>query len=223
MSLLHLRQDDDPTQRDARRIIERQVGRLTHLVDDLLDVSRISTGRVSFAREGAEAVLRVRDNGMGISPHMLPRVFELFTQAERSLDRAEGGLGVGLTVVQRVIEIHGGRVEAHSAGLGKGSEFIVRFPIVTRPGGESSSTPAKEGVEEDARALRVLVVDDNRDAADTAAMLLRHAGHEVRVEYSGSVVLDAALTFQAEIVLLDLGLPGKDGYEVAKALRGIRG
>jgi PAS domain S-box-containing protein len=287
--LLHLQKNEDPIQQQARVIIERQVQHLTRLVDDLLEVSRVTTGRIrleqenidmagiveraadtvrpllvqrshefsltlpseplwvfadptrmeqvvvnlltnaakytpdrgriwlTLQRQGEEAVMRVRDSGVGIAPEFLPSIFDSFTQADRSLDRSQGGLGIGLTVVQRVVEMHGGRVEAHSAGLGHGSEFLVRLPAVAPPMSRLT-TPHNPGGHS-AQALRVLVVDDNKDSADSAAMLLRCSGHDVQVAYSGTGALEAAAAHQPHAILLDLGLPEMDGYEVARRLR----
>jgi two-component system, chemotaxis family, CheB/CheR fusion protein len=161
-------------------------------------------------------VLQVRDTGVGIAPDLLPRIFDLFTQADRSLDRAQGGLGVGLTIVQRVVEMHGGRVEASSAGPGQGSEFTVYLPIAAPPTVRYS--PARESVAA-SQSLRVLVVDDNVDTADSAGMLLRESGHDVQIAYSAKTALDAAVAFRPDVVLLDIGLPETDGYEVARRLR----
>jgi len=288
--LLRLEQvSENPIQQQARTIIERQVGQLSHLVDDLLEVSRIMSGRIrlqkenldlrsvversvesvrpliehrkhelsvsqssepvwlnadstrieqivvnllnnaakymkeggriwlSTQREGDEAVLRVRDTGVGISPDLLPHIFDLFTQAERSLDRSQGGLGIGLTLVQKLVDIHGGRIEAHSTP-GQGSEFIVRLPVLQSPVGPSHSTAA-ETTNPTEISLRVLVVDDNVDAADSAAMLLRRSGHDVRVAYSSKIALTTAVAFKPHVILLDLGLPEMDGYEVAQRIR----
>src|SRR5262249_48949272 len=142
---------------------------------------------------------------------------DLFTQADRSLDRAQGGLGVGLTVAQRVVEIHGGMIEARSAGLGHGSEFTVRLPVVRPPASQPAA--ASKPPSQIAQPWRVLVVDDNKDMADSTAMLLRGSGHDVRVAYSGTTALDGALAYRPDAVLLDLGLPEMDGYEVARHLR----
>jgi hypothetical protein len=163
-------------------------------------------------------VLRVKDTGMGIAADALPHIFELFTQAPRSLDRSQGGLGIGLAVVRKLIEMHGGTVEAQSAGSGEGSEFIVRLPVLSSPTG-SSQILSKQGEERPGQGWRVLVVDDNIDSADSIAMLLQVSGHEVRVTYSGQDGLDMAGKYLPEIVLLDIGLPGIDGYEVARRLR----
>ena len=196
--------------------------RLEQVVVNLLNNAAKYTdegGRISLAvqREEDEAVLRVRDTGVGIAPDLLPRIFDLFTQAERSLDRSQGGLGIGLTVVQKLVEMHGGRVEA-SSELGRGSEFIVRLPVVRRP--ESAAQPMPvETVQGPTPSCRVLVVDDNVDQADTTAVLLRVSGHDVRVAYSGPAALEVAVEYRPDLALLDIGLPGMDGYEVARWLR----
>jgi PAS domain S-box-containing protein len=284
----------DPNVRWARDVIRRQVGHLTRLVDDLLDVSRITSGRIALrrepvdlaaaveravetsrplldarrhtltvrlpaeplrldgdltrlaqvfanllnnaakytpdggrvdlvaAREGGDAVVRVRDSGVGIPPDLLPQVFDLFTQAERSLDRAQGGLGIGLSLVKTLAELHGGRVEAHSAGPGNGSEFVVRLPLRTS---EAEGLKDERGPDSSAAlhplsaGKRVLVVDDNVDTALTMARLLRAAGHATEAAYDGPAALAAARRFRPDVVLLDIGLPGMDGYQVARALR----
>jgi two-component system CheB/CheR fusion protein len=162
-------------------------------------------------------VIRVSDDGEGIAPEMLPRVFDLFAQASRSIDRSEGGLGIGLTLVQRLVGMHGGTVEARSDGPGHGSEFVVRLPRLrseapaTPPPGAAAPGPG--------RPRCILVVDDSRDSADTLARLLRRQGHEVGVAYEGPSACAAAVALTPDVVLLDLGLPGMDGYEVARRLR----
>jgi len=287
--LLRLQNNETPMQRQACAIIERQVGQLNHLVDDLLEVSRITTGRVQLRQEqvavsdiveravetaqplitqhrhhltvrlpaqpvwlhadaarleqvvvnlltnaakytdeggcielsvqhdGPDAVLRVRDTGIGIAPNLLPHVFDLFTQAERSLDRSQGGLGIGLCLVQRLVELHGGTVSAHSV-QGQGSEFVVRLPSMltwVEPPGLLVAAPA--GPLE--KHCRVLVVDDNVDAAQTLEMLLEFSGYEVRMVHDGLSAVEAALTWRPDAVLLDIGLPGLSGYGVAKRIR----
>jgi PAS domain S-box-containing protein len=280
---------ENPVLQQSVTIIERQVGRLARLVDELLEVSRITTGRIQLQQgrvalgvvvdnavatvrslfdqrkheltvslpspalwlhadaarleqvvvnlltnaakytdegghvwltvqqEGGEAVLRVRDTGVGIAPEVLPRIFEMFTQAERSLDRSQGGLGIGLALVKRLVEMHGGTVTASSA-LGQGSEFVVRLPVVTPPEPQPLSPPS-EKTQPTRPSLRVLVVDDNVDTVTTLAMLVRESGHEARTAYDGPAVLEAALDYRPDVVLLDIGLPGLDGFEVAKRLR----
>jgi CheY-like chemotaxis protein len=176
--------------------------------------------RLIVQQEGGEAVLRVQDSGVGISPEVLPRIFDLFAQADKSLAHSEGGLGIGLTIVKRIAEIHGGRVEAYSEGLGHGSEFIVRVPLALPPSIRPESAPPESAeIVSDSKILRVLVVDDNHDSADTVAMLLRRTGHEVRVAYSGEEALEEGPEFRPDIVVLDLGLPEMDGYEIARLLR----
>jgi signal transduction histidine kinase len=174
---------------------------------------------VAAGREGGEVVVRVADDGIGMPADLVPRVFDLFTQAERSLDRSQGGLGLGLTLIKRLVEMHGGTVEAHSEGPGKGSEFVVRLPafegVVPGEPGPAGDTPSPPP----APPRRVLVVDDNADAAETLAWLLRAAGHDVLTAYDGRAAVDTAPAFRPEVVLLDIGLPGIDGYEVAARLR----
>jgi signal transduction histidine kinase/ActR/RegA family two-component response regulator len=274
----------------VRDAIDRQVAQLTRLVDDLLDVSRISRGMITLKREevelagiivravetsqplfdakrqhlivdlatepvwldgdvarlaqvfanllnnaskytpaggqirlraraeGGEIVIRVTDNGLGITAEMLPRIFDLFAQADRTLDRSEGGLGIGLTLVKALVELHGGRVEATSAGIGLGSEFVVCLPVlVTEPKRESSRTDGQTAPAGAAR--RVLAVDDNIDAVESLAQLLGLHGHEVRTAYDGPTAIATAADFRPEVILLDIGLPRMDGYEVARRLR----
>ncbi len=287
--LLRLRKNEEPLQQKARTIIERQVTQLTRLVDDLMEVSRITTGRVQLRldrvvvsgiveravetarplmdqrrheltvslpthpiwlnadasrleqvlvnlltnaakysdecghiwltvqEEGHDCVLRVRDTGVGIAPELLPRIFDLFTQAERSLDRSQGGLGIGLALVHRLAEMHGGKVTVISA-LGQGSEFVVRLPMMLTAESPLPSSPTDKS-KPTVPALRVLVVDDNVDTAGSLAMLLEESGHEVRTAHDGPTALEAALNYRPNVVLLDLGLPGLNGFEVAKRLR----
>ncbi|HVG06363.1 MAG TPA: ATP-binding protein [Thermoanaerobaculia bacterium] len=279
----------DPAFQPSREMVERQVKHLARLVDDLLDVSRITQGsirlrkevvelgtvveraieatrplidsrahdlkiqlptdqihleadptrleqiltnllnnaakytmpggqiRVTAALEGDEAVVRVRDNGIGVPPDVLDRVFEPFVQSEGSLARSEGGLGIGLTLVRSLVEMHGGTVEATSPGLGQGSEFVVRLPA-TVPAEKTASLPEADAPFP-SRGLRVLVVEDNVDAAESLAALLHLWGHEVRMVHDGLAAIDAAREHHPEVVLLDIGLPGLDGYQVAKRLR----
>lgn len=289
VQLLRLKKNKDKLQNQACTIIERQVGQLTRLVDDLLEVSRITTGKLHLQQErialngiveravettrplvdqrrheltvslspqpiwlyadaarleqvvvnlltnaakytadgghisiavqpeGTEAVLRVQDTGVGIAPELLPRIFDLFTQAQRSLDRSQGGLGIGLCLVQRLVEMHGGSVEVYSA-LGKGSEFVVRLPMIVTP---EIQPPLvfKDSAEPTGPSLRVLVVDDNVDAAQSLGLLLEESGHDVQTAYDGLTALEVALEYRPNVVLLDIGLPGIDGFEVAKRLR----
>lgn len=288
LHLLRLQKNEGLIQSQARGIIERQVGQLTRLIDDLMEVSRISTGRIhlheerlalngivenavetvrplieqhhhllelslppepiwlfadavrleqvmvnlltnaakytddggsillSVQQERDEAVIRVRDSGVGIAPELLPHVFDLFTQAERSLARSQGGLGIGLSLVQRLVEMHEGTVEVTST-QGEGSEFTVRLPVIQASAPPPS--PPTEKSESSGHSLRVLVVEDNVDAAVTMTMLLQLCGHVVRTVHDGLAALEAALDYQPQVVLLDIGLPGLNGFEVAKRLR----
>ncbi|MGK3984502.1 GAF domain-containing protein [Sorangium sp. So ce136] len=277
-------------------MIERQVGHMVRMVDDLLDVSRITRGKVELRRErvdlravlnsaletsrplleaaehelavrlpaepllldadptrlaqvfanllnnaakytpgggvirlaaqrdGAAVVVRVMDNGVGIPADMLPKVFDMFTQVVRSIDRAQGGLGIGLTLVRRLVELHGGTVHAESEGPGRGSTFTVRLPLaavaLAAPEGPASRPRSSGPATRDATAaLRVLVVDDNVDGAESLALLLRMSGHRTRAVHTGPEALTAARELGADIVFLDIGLPGMDGYEVARRLR----
>lgn len=289
VQLLRLQRDESGLQQRARAIIERQLGQLVHLVDELLEVSRISTGRIhlhreqvdlraiveggvetarplieqrrhtlamrlppeplwidgdstrleqvvvnllnnaakytdegghiglSLQHEGTQAVLRVRDSGVGIAPELMPRIFDLFTQAERSLARSQGGLGIGLCLVQRLVDMHGGKVAAYSA-LGQGSEFVVRLPVVLTAKPPPLPPPTHKA-KQTGLSLRVLVVDDNVDTAKSLEMLLRESGYDVRTAHDGSTALEAALDYRPNVVLLDIGLPGLNGYEVAKRMR----
>jgi PAS domain S-box-containing protein len=281
--------DPAPAVKKAREVIDRQTRHLSRLVDDLLDVSRISTGKivlrgefvdaatmiqraiemnrplidarghqlvthgleqreslygdstrltqvignlinnaakyteaggtitVTLEREREWVVIRVADNGIGISPQVLPHVFNLFLQAERSLDRSLGGLGIGLSVVQRLTELHGGQVEARSAGERQGSEFIVRLPPAQER--RQALPVAADSAAPQGGARRILVVDDNRDAVDSLAMMLKLSGNDVEVAYEGASALRIAQSFHPDAVVLDIGLPGMDGYEVARRLR----
>ncbi|MDZ4287674.1 MAG: CheR family methyltransferase [Prosthecobacter sp.] len=165
-----------------------------------------------------EVIVRVRDNGMGIAAELLPRIFDLFVQSTRALDRAHGGLGIGLTLVQRLVKLHGGSVAAHSGGAGLGSEFTVRLPILPSPVAVAV-TPAPVMVRETPR--RMLIVDDNEDSARSMAMLQRLRGHDTRVAFTGPAAVTAAEEFAPEVVLLDIGLPGMNGFEVVRCLRAM--
>jgi two-component system CheB/CheR fusion protein len=175
---------------------------------------------LTVREEGGQTVIRVRDRGIGIAPELLPEVFDLFVQADASLARSEGGLGVGLTLVKRLAEMHGGSVSAASAGLGHGSEFTIRLPRVSHDevcaGGTAGEASPRVT---DALRKRVLVVDDNVDAAESVAMILRLTGYDVRCTYDGVSALDAAKAYHPDVVVLDIGLPGISGYEVARRLR----
>lgn len=274
----------------ACEVIDRQVQQLTSIVDDLLDVSRITRGKITLnlqpldvaalvsravetsrpliasrghtlevtlppepltvegdetrlvqavtnllnnaakyteeggqvsldvEREGSDVLIRVCDTGVGMSPEMLGTIFDLFVQAERSLDRAQGGLGIGLTLVKRLVELHGGTVSASSDGPGCGSEFVIRLPLkVEYPA--PAAPPAPPRPEAAAVSRRVLIVDDNQDAAKALSLLLKFTGHQTLTCPDGPSALDAASAFRPDVVLLDIGLPGMNGYEVAQRLR----
>jgi PAS domain S-box-containing protein len=275
-------------------VIERQVGLMTRLVDDLLDVSRITSGRITLRREpvsigsviaqsveaarppaesrketlevdvdpdvgwvdgdqarlvqvvgnlldnaikyteegghirltahvdGREVVIAVRDSGVGIATDLLPHVFDLFTQADRSLARRQGGLGIGLTLVRRLVDMHGGRVEAASEGPGHGSEFTIRLPRLAVDAAEPAAEPALDAPEgPSAPPRRVLVVDDQADSTDSLALFLRLRGHQVHTASDGPGALEEFARCQPEVVFLDLGLPGMSGYDVARRLRAM--
>jgi len=208
--------------------VEGDLTRLVQVVANLLNNAAKYTdagGSIDLIVEASphEAVVRVRDNGMGIPAELLPNIFELFTQGSRSLDRSQGGLGLGLALVRRLIEMHGGRVEAQSAGTGSGAEFIVHLPrIAAAPVQDDSGAAGGESPSKSA-GVRVLVVDDNVDSAESMALLLSLDGHDVRTAFDGPDALKVAAAFQPEAVLLDIGLPGMDGYEVAKQMRALPG
>jgi two-component system CheB/CheR fusion protein len=177
--------------------------------------------RVSAEREGDEVVIRVQDNGSGIPPDVLPRIFDLFAQGERSLARTEGGLGVGLTIVKSLVEQHGGQVAAQSRGLGQGSSFTVRLPAAAAEPPPADAPPATSPQAEAPaeHGARILIIDDNKDLARSLARLLRHVGHEVEMAYDGPEGIEAALAYDPDVLLVDIGLPNLDGYEVARRLR----
>jgi PAS domain S-box-containing protein len=194
--------------------------RLNQVVSNLLNnAAKFTEGgdevTVTLGAEGGTAEIRVRDTGAGIDATVLPRLFGAFVQAERTLARSEGGLGLGLALVKGIVELHGGTVRAESAGIGKGAEFIVRLPIAEAPVITSEVAPIHSG----ARAKRVLIVDDNRDAAESLADILRMLGHEAEVAHDGPSALAKLGARAPDAVLCDIGLPGMDGYEVAKAMR----
>jgi PAS domain S-box-containing protein len=209
-------------------ILDADPVRLAQVIGNLLTNAAKYTDpggrvRLSVRREGGAAVLRVRDDGIGIPPEILPQVFELFVQADHATTRAQGGLGIGLTLVKSLVEMHGGSVAAHSDGPGKGSEFTVRLPLAA-----GAVPEAAAGVRNGSAAIpaagtraarRVLVVDDNVDAAESLALVLRLGGHAVRVAHNGPRALELAGAERPEIVFLDIGMPGMDGYEVARRLR----
>jgi signal transduction histidine kinase len=210
---------EEPLMLEADRV------RLTQVFANLLNNAAKYTdpgGRIwlELRREGNQAVASVRDTGIGIPLDALPRVFDMFAQAHRSVGRGQGGLGIGLTMVRSLVEMHHGTVEVRSAGPGKGSEFVVRLPLAASVG-EQAAGGGDGQARRDApfAGQRILVVDDNRDAADTLGLLLESDGAEVRVVYDGRAALAMAESFQPTSVLLDIGMPGMDGFEVARRLR----
>jgi signal transduction histidine kinase/CheY-like chemotaxis protein len=182
-------------------------------------------GRITLtaARDGGGVVLSVRDNGVGIAPDMLGRVFDLFTQADGSLGRARGGLGIGLTLVRRLVELHGGAVEARSEGPGRGSEFVVRLPGLAPPPAAAPATPAAAPAAPPVKPLSILIVEDNADARRTLAALLGLMGHGVEAAATGTEGVARAAELRPRVALIDLGLPGLDGYEVGRRLRAALG
>jgi PAS domain S-box-containing protein len=290
LQVMKLAGNDRQTTERARTMMDRQLQHLVRLVDDLLDVSRISRGklrlrkeRITLAavvahalevceglvkqqddeltvtlpeetvyvdadktrlaqalcnllnnavkysergsriwltaeRQGDEAVIRVKDTGVGIPPAMLLRVFDLFTQVDRSLEKSQGGLGVGLTIVKRLVELHGGTVGAYSEGYGMGSEFIIRLPVVLsmmpEPREEAGGQPARPTARR-----RLLVVDDNADSAGSLAMMLKMMGHEVRTASDGMAGVEAAAAFRPDLILLDIGMPRLNGYDACRRIR----
>jgi CheY-like chemotaxis protein len=195
--------------------------RLDQMLDNLLENAIKFTERggritVSVELEGETVVAVVRDTGIGIDPEMIPHLFNTFTQAEQSLARSRGGLGLGLAIVKGLAELHHGDIEARSPGLGHGAEFRLRLPVEQELPALSKCPPTLRPTNS---TQRILLVEDNRDAADSLADLLRIFGYDVRVAYSGTEGIEAAHLFLPEIVLCDIGLPGLDGYEVARRLR----
>jgi CheY-like chemotaxis protein len=200
--------------------VHADTARLSQVVTNLLDNSAKYTPRggqlgVTVSREGEHGVIRVRDNGMGIPSDDLRAVFEMFHQVDRP-DKVLGGLGIGLALVRRLVELHGGTVEAHSGGVGKGSEFVVRLPLAREAHPPTTDTVARSS---SGRRLRVLVVDDNADLVTMLATFVESLGHDVRKAFDGSSALSAAVSYRPDVVLLDLGLPGMTGLEVARELR----
>jgi signal transduction histidine kinase/CheY-like chemotaxis protein len=207
---------------DAGLMIRGDKARLSQVLSNLLNNAAKYTpdgGRIELLVErcGGDVVFRVRDTGTGIAPEMLAKVFDLFTQADCAIDRAQGGLGIGLTLVRRLVEMHEGTVQAYSEGPGLGSEFTVRLAGFSNDEVRAESPSA--AVVSETPSYRVLVVDDNIDAAVSLSTLLQFSGHVTRVAHDGPAALEAALLFEPEVVLLDIGLPHLDGYQVARRLR----
>jgi two-component system CheB/CheR fusion protein len=211
---------------EAAVLVEGDAIRLEQVVSNLLINACKYTDPgghivVVVKREPRNVVIQIIDNGIGIAPELLPHIFDLFVQAGRTLDRTQGGLGIGLTLVRRLVALHEGTVEAKSAGLNQGSEFIVHLPIMaaaadTVPGHDVNTLPLL-------RKRRILVIEDNIDSAKTTQMLLELQGHQVQVAYGGLHGIETAQTFKPEVIILDIGLPGMDGYEVARRLRKLPG
>jgi signal transduction histidine kinase len=198
--------------------------RLAQVISNLLNNAAKYTERgghiwLTAERQGREAIMTVRDTGIGIPAEMLPRIFEMFMQGERSRDGAQGGLGVGLTLVKRIVELHGGTITAHSAGPGLGSAFIVRLPVISEPLPARPRASSEQASTAPAAARRILVVDDERISAASLGRLLRIKGHEIRTAHDGLEAMGVADEFRPDVVLLDIGLPKMNGYEVAQWLR----
>ena len=196
--------------------------RLAQVVGNLLNNACKFTedgGRIELTveREGEQAIIRVRDSGIGIASDHLPRIFDLFTQIDHSIERSRGGLGIGLSLVKDVVEMHGGTVTAHSAGLGQGCEFVVRLPVLV--GANLPVTPEPSKATQAATTRRILIVDDNHDSAESLAMLLKSKGHRVHTAFDGFEAVEEALRLRPEVILLDLGLPRLNGFEVAERIR----
>jgi PAS domain S-box-containing protein len=206
--------DPDPIWLDA------DATRLEQVIVNLLNNAAKFTppgGRIQLTarREGAEAVVRVEDNGVGISPELMPHIFELFVQGDRSLDRTKGGLGIGLALVRQLVTLHDGTVSAHSGGFNRGSAFVVRLPVLTEERREPEASPAATA----GRRLRVLVVDDQPDMADCMAVLVQMLGHDARAAYDGKTGLATALQDRPDLILVDIGMAGMTGYEFARLVR----
>jgi len=178
-------------------------------------------GRIwlSAVREGEEVVVRVKDTGIGIPAKKLSRLFEMFFQVDRTLERSQGGLGIGLSLVRRLVELHGGTVEAHSEGSGKGSEFIVRLPVIVEAATLPQSEEPSGASDFKSTSRRIVVVDDNRDSADALAMLLRLYGYETDTAYDGVQGVDVAERLRPDAVLLDIGMPRLNGYDACRCIR----
>ncbi|MGE5801625.1 MAG: ATP-binding protein [Gemmatimonadota bacterium] len=205
--------------------VEGDLTRLTQVVTNLLDNAAKCTdpgGKIWLAgeREGDTAVIRVKDSGIGIPLEMLPRIFDLFPHSGPPLERAQGGLGVGLALVERLVKLHGGTVTASSAGAGEGSQFIIRLPVAPAQKGAATDRPPPEvPLRVAASRCRVLVVDDNLDSVDSLAMLLRMMGHEVEAASDAEAALNKAEEFRPGVAILDIGLPRVNGYDLAKQIR----
>ncbi|HWA99539.1 MAG TPA: ATP-binding protein, partial [Pirellulales bacterium] len=289
LQIMHLSQGTPELIEQTRAMMQRQLDQMVHLVDDLLDVSRVSRGIIELRKERVElarvlqhaietsqpaidqaaheltvslpqqpifveadttrlaqvfanllnnaakyterggqlrlevrhddghAVVTVKDNGMGIPPAMLPKVFQMFTQVNQNLNRSQGGLGIGLSIVKRLVEMHQGTIEAHSEGIGMGSDFVVRLPVLAPPAAPRRAEPASSNGS--ASRCRILVVDDNRDSASSLAMMLRLMGNTTQAAHDGLEALAMIPEFKPDVVLLDIGMPHLNGYETAQRIR----
>jgi signal transduction histidine kinase/CheY-like chemotaxis protein len=289
LALTEYADGDQHIQQQAHETIQRQFGQMVRLVDDLLDVGRITRDKLELRRErvelasvihqaietcrsladsmghtllvdlpaepiwvyadpvrlaqvfinllnnackfseagatisigaerdGDEVVVRVKDTGIGIAPDKLESIFEMFEQVDKSLERTRGGLGIGLTLVKRLVELHGGRISVRSEGPGRGSEFIVRLPVVK--GAAAAADGVAKPVGANAQSRRILVADDNQDAARSLALLLKHRGHVVETAFDGAEAIKKAESWRPEVMLLDLGMPEMNGYEVCRSIR----
>ena len=289
LHIMRLADDGGVVVAEARAVMERQLEQMVRIIDDLLDLSRITNGKIELRKEqldlttvvqcavetsrplleaagheftvnlppapvvvyadrtrlaqvfanllnnaaqytepgghvwltverqGSDVVVTVKDTGIGIAADMLPKVFEMFTQADRSLERSRGGLGIGLSLVRRLVEMHGGRVEVHSDGPGRGSEFVVRLGVVL----SSDQAPPRVNDPGASRApeCRILVVDDNKDSARSLALLLAMTGHDTRTAHDGLEAVETAKAFRPDVVLLDIGLPKLNGYDACRSIR----
>jgi PAS domain S-box-containing protein len=217
----------------GKLLLDADPVRLAQVFGNLLDNASKYTppgGRIALdgRREGEWLVVRVSDNGIGVAPDVLPRLFDMFYRADRSLEQREGGLGIGLTLVRQLVELHGGSVEARSEGTGRGSEFIVRLRLASpaEAGGaaaEPEPTASAAAVPDPAPGRRILVADDNERAADSLGLLLRLDGHEVEIAYQGLQAVSAAVRFRPRVALLDIGMPDLNGYDVARRIRELAG
>jgi signal transduction histidine kinase/ActR/RegA family two-component response regulator len=205
--------------------LEVDAARMAQVLSNLLNNAAKYTDEggeiaLSAERDGRDVLIRVRDNGTGIAPELLPHIFDMFTQADQTLSRSRGGLGIGLTLVRSLVEMHHGRVAVHSRGPGLGSEFTVRLPISAEGPAEPTAVeaPAVEAIPQFPRR-RILVVDDNRYNANSLGVLLRTLGQDVEMAYDGPAALELVRRRRPDLVLLDIGLPGMDGYEVARRCR----
>jgi len=209
--------------------VEADVARLVQVFGNILHNAAKYTGHdglidVKVQRDDGQAVVRIRDNGPGIPAHMLGKIFDMFTQVDQTLDRAHGGLGIGLTLVRTLVEMHQGNVSAVSEGSGRGSEFIVRLPALAADAVvEDNEERAPERKGEALSTRRILVVDDVQASARTLAMMLRSIGQDVQIRLDGSSALEAIVSEQPDVVFMDIAMPGMDGYEVARRARQLAG